>query len=320
MVDDKGHILTNFHVVGAALKPGATELAEGASVEVVFSKQQTGIPARVVGATALYDLALLELTGEPPEQVRKVAPIEFADSDAIKVGQKTIAIGNPFGFASTITTGIVSGVGRSLPGVGQVEIPLVQTDAAINPGNSGGPLLDSHGRLIGVNAAIIPGGGGLGGMRGFLGLGFAVPSNLAKQSLPSLLKGGISDITTRARIGVAIVDVKDYPPEVRKSLDLPDHGVAIVSVQPGSPAARAGLRGARFQVQADGRTYPGGMDIITGIDGKRVDSSSELQQTVLSHEKGETVKVQVLRDGETREVPMTLEVIPTEPQSSPEDR
>ncbi len=315
VADDQGHILTNYHVIAAALRRGTTEFVEGANIEVVFSNEERGFPARVIGATALYDLALLELTGESvPDAMRNAKPIEFADSDQIRVGQKTIAIGNPFGFASTVTTGIVSGVGRSLPGVGQVEIPLVQTDAAINPGNSGGPLLDSRGRLLGVNTAIIPGGGGFGGMRGFLGLGFAVPANLVRQSLPALIKGGISDITTRARIGVAILDLREYPDEVRQSLDLPEEGVAIVSVEPGSPAAEAGLRGARFQVQAEDRTYPGGMDIIVSVDGEKVDSARELQQRVLAHEAGETVTVGVLRDGEVREEKLTLEVIPARNQ------
>jgi S1-C subfamily serine protease len=317
VVDRDGHVLTNYHVVSEALREGTTELVEGASIEVVFSSVDRGFRARVVGVTALYDLALLELDEDGvPDALRRMVPIELGDSDQARVGQKTIAIGNPFGFASTVTTGIVSGIGRSLPGVGQVQIPLVQTDAAINPGNSGGPLLDSRGRLIGVNTAIVP-GLSFGGTAGSLGVGFAVPSNLVSKSLPEMRKGGISDITTRARVGVAVMDLREYPAEVRKSLDLPERGAAIAEVQPGSPAEKAGLRGATFQVTADGRELPAGMDVITAIEGKKIQDANEVQQAVLSRKAGDQLRLQILREGKHREVKLRLEVLVQPKQQEP---
>jgi serine protease Do len=310
VVDGEGHVLTNYHVVAEALRTSSTQLVDGASIEVVFPSEDRGFRARVLGASALYDLALLELQDDAvPDGVKKLRPIEIADSDQTRVGQKVIAIGNPFGFASTVTTGIVSGIGRSLPGVGQVQIPLVQTDAAINPGNSGGPLLDSRGRLIGVNTAIVP-GLSIGGTAGSLGVGFAVPSNLVIKSLPEMRKGGISDITTRARLGVSIMDLREYPAEVREDLKLPERGAAIAEVQAGSPAEKAGLRGARYQVVAEGKQLPAGMDVITAIDGKKIENSNELQQAVLARKAGDELRLQVLREGKAREVKLRLEVIP----------
>ncbi len=318
VVDGEGGVLTNYHVVSEALRANSTQLMDGASIEVVFPSADRGFRARVVGASALYDLALLELAEDSlPEAVRKIRPIELADSDQTRVGQKVIAIGNPFGFASTVTTGIVSGIGRSLPGVGQVQIPLVQTDAAINPGNSGGPLLDSRGRLIGVNTAIVP-GLSLGGTAGSLGVGFAVPSNLVIRSLPEMRKGGISDITTRARLGVSVMDLREYPAEVREDLKLPERGAAIAEVQPGSPAAKAGLRGARYQIVADAKQLPAGMDVIIAIDGKKIENASELQQAVLARKAGDELRLQLLREGRMREVKLRLEVIPQPKQEEEE--
>jgi S1-C subfamily serine protease len=172
VVDADGRIVTNHHVIRNALQEDSVELREGADVTVSFAQSGT-VPVRVVGANALYDLALLEPV-DPDDVPAGLEPIPLGEGPPL-VGQKVIAIGNPFGFESTVTTGIVSAVGRTLPGVGEVNVALVQTDAAINPGNSGGPLLDSAGRLIGVNTAIIPSVSATG-QRGSLGIGFAVPS------------------------------------------------------------------------------------------------------------------------------------------------
>jgi S1-C subfamily serine protease len=307
VVDDARHILTNYHVVRAALQPGSTQLRTGANVTVRFSMVENGVEARVLGANALYDLALLEIdAGALPQGAREIEPIELGSSSEIVVGQKAIAIGNPFGFASTVTIGIVSGIGRSLPGVGEMDIPLVQTDAAINPGSSGGPLLDSSGRLIGVNTAIIP--GGWDASAGFVGLAFAVPADLVRETLPSLLEGDLTDVTTRARLGIAAVGLDTYPDAVRESLGLPDQGVAVAAVEPSSPAAEAGLRGAQFEVTAGGISLPGGMDVIVAIDGKDVRSPSILQQAVFAHEEGDEVTLVVICDGERREVGLKLQV------------
>jgi serine protease Do len=307
IVDEAGHILTNYHVVLPALERGSTRLAEGARVQVRFAMFEKPIPARVIGANALYDLALLELEAESvPQAVRELAPLELGRSAGLIVGQKTIAIGNPFGFASTVTTGIVSGIGRSLPGLGQVDIPLVQTDAAINPGSSGGPLLDSSGRVIGINSAIVP--GLLAESAGFVGLGFAVPVDLVRETLPALVAGELTDVTTRARLGIAGMGVDAYPEAVRESMDLPETGVAVAAVEPNSPAADAGLRGAQFEVMAEGISLPGGMDVIVAIDGEDIVSPNALQQVVFEHEEGDVITLVVFRDGERREVELKLRV------------
>jgi serine protease Do len=311
VIDEALRMITNHHVIQQALQPGSVEPLAGASITVTFPASPEEFPVRVVGSNALYDLALLELLDPDalPEAVREVEPIPIINSDEVRVGQITIAIGNPFGFASTVTTGIVSGLGRSLPGVGQVDIPLIQTDAAINPGNSGGPLLNSRGQLIGVNTAIIP-NVGIGGQRGFLGIGFAVPSNLLQENLPLLTEGGLIDIRNRARLGVAAVSVDFYPEAVRRNLNLPERGVAVVEVQPGSPAEEAGLQGAQLEVNVDGQTYPVGSDIILTVDGATVTTAQELQTIVFARAEGDTVELRIWRDGEEETLQVTLAVPP----------
>lgn len=317
VVDEAGRIATNYHVVEPALQPGSTTLREGASIRVVFTGNESQeLPVRVVGANALYDLALLELE-DPGALPAEALPIPLADSDQVRVGQKTVAIGNPFGFQSTVTTGIVSGVGRSLPGIGQTDIPLIQTDAAINPGNSGGPLLNSRGELIGINTAIIP-TVSASGQRGFLGIGFAVPSNLLRDNLAELEQGVFRDIVTdlaaRPRLGVSLpLAVGDYPESVRASLRLPEQGVVIGQVEPSGPADKAGLIGPQFAITAEGRSWPVGGDIITAIDGTPVNSLEEVRAIVFNHQVGDRLTLTVWRDGRERQVVVTLEIVPLPP-------
>jgi len=308
VIGDGGQIITNYHVIRGALEEGSVKLLPEATMTVKFPDREEEIPVRVVGASALYDLALLEPRdpGLVPDEAR---PIPIGDSDEIEVGQKAVAIGNPFGLQSTVTEGIVSALGRSLPGVGQVQIPMVQTDTAINPGNSGGPLLNSRGEVIAVNTAILPGMGG-GGMRGFLGVGFAVPSNLLRESLGELKAGGLTDITSRARLGVSVFPIDAYPDNIRRTLGLPEDGVMIAAVQQGSPAAQAGLQGARFSVSANGRPLPAGGDVIVAVDGEEVTDAGKLQRAILSREKGARVELTVWREGETRKVRVTLGEVP----------
>ncbi len=317
VIDEQGRIITNYHVVRAALQDGSVNLTEGSEVTVTFPSNDEAYPVRVVGANALYDLALLELQNpdELPESVTSVPPIPFANSDELSIGQKSIAIGNPFGFNSSVTIGIVSGVGRSLPGVGEADIPLIQTDAAINPGNSGGPLLNSRGELIGVNTAIIPGQGGGLGQRGNIGIGFAVPSNLLQSSLAQLESGGVTDLSTRARLGASIASVDVYPDSVRQELNLPEEGVALLEVAPGSAAERAGLQGGQFEVTVDGQPIPAGGDVILSVDGQEVSSSGELQRLIFAQEEGDTVELRIWRNGEEMTVPVTLSVVPQERQA-----
>lgn len=310
VVDEDGRIITNFHVVAAALEEGSTELRQGANLTVVFpTRQNEELSAQVVGGNALYDLALLELE-DPEDLPDEVNPIPIGNSEQVRVGQKTIAIGNPFGFESSVTTGIVSALGRNLP-LTDAVIPLIQTDAAINPGNSGGPLLSSKGELIGINTAIFPSVSATG-ERGFLGIGFAVPSNLLRDNLEQLAAGGIEDISTRPRLGIGIRDVRDYPEAIRERLNLPDTGVAVIAVEPGSAAEEAGLQGSDFTMQFGGQQIPAPGDIIVAADGEPVNTLGQLQSLIFSKSAGDVVELTVLRNGRETNVEVELSVVPSQ--------
>jgi S1-C subfamily serine protease len=308
VVGDNGQIITNYHVVRRALEDRSITMLEGAEIRVIFPGNDEDVPVRVVGANALYDIALLEL--ETPEDLpADLLPIPISDSDSVRVGQKTIAIGNPFGFESTVTAGIVSGIGRNLPGVGEINVRLLQTDAAINPGNSGGPLLNSRGELIGINTAIIP-QVGAGGQRGNLGIGFAVPSNILDANLAEMQAGVFSDIDSRPRLGVIIRDVNTYPDSVRDNLNLPESGVVVMDVQAGSAAEQAGIQGAEFEVTVEGQTIPAGGDVILAVNGEAVRNASDIQDVVFSSSRGDVLELTVWRDGEEQMIPVTLDVVP----------
>ncbi len=310
VIDQEGHIVTNYHVIESAIGEDSVELVEGASLSVVFpNTNDEEVEVRVVGANPSFDLALLALN-DPSELPADVLPIVIADSNDVLVGQKVIAIGNPFGFASTVTTGIVSGLDRDeIPTIGNFAASMIQTDAAINPGNSGGPLLNSRGELIGINTAIIPGGGA--GTRGNLGVGFAVPSNHLNNNLNSLLAGGINDVfSTRPRIGIGILDVRAYPDEVRERLGYPERGVVIRNIEEDGPAAKAGLVGGTFDVMINGQQVPAGGDVIVAIDGIDVFDTFQLQDLVFAHDPGDEVIVTVLREGERVDVTVQLEIVP----------
>lgn len=308
VVDASGAIVTNYHVVDVALEDASVVERDGADLSVSFP-DGSDVPVEVVGANALYDLALLvpEDASDLPEDLR---PIPLAE-DAPRVGQKVIAIGNPFGFESTVTTGIVSALGRTLQGVGEIASPLVQTDAAINPGNSGGPLLNARGELVGVNTAIIPNVGATG-QRGSLGIGFAVPAATLAGALEELRDGGYVSVRTRARLGVTVRDVATYPDAIRERLDLPDRGVAIVEVAPGGAADRAGLRGSSFGIEVDGATFPVPEDVVVAIDGRPVEAAEDLQRAVFALREGDVVTLRVASGGDVREVDVTLAVVPEE--------
>ena len=315
VIDEAGRIITNYHVVRSALQEGSVELTPGSEITVSFSNSNESFPVRVVGANDFYDLALLELQN-PEGTPEVVQPIPIADSDALQIGQKAIAIGNPFGFEFSVTTGVVSGVSRSLPGFGDVDVPLVQTDAAINPGNSGGPLLNSAGEVIGVNTAIIPGTGGGFGTAGNIGLGFAVPSNILRDTLPQLEQGGLTTLQSRARLGIQIVSVTDLPDELKSNLNLPEEGVLVQQVEAGSPAEEAGIRGSQFEVMFQDTPIPVGGDVITAVNGQPVTTTGELQRAILSRGEGETVEITYVRDGEERTTEVTLAVVPQQPQEA----
>lgn len=306
VVDTSGLIVTNYHVVSSALESRSVTMRDGAEITVAFPGGEV-VPASVLGATSLYDLAILEL--DDPNDLPEGTPVIPLAEYEPRVGQKAIAIGNPFGFESTVTTGIVSAVGRTLQGVGEVSVPLVQTDAAINPGNSGGPLLDARGALIGVNTAII-GNRGLTGQAGSLGIGFAVPSATLAATLDDLRAGGFVSVETRARLGVSVRDVASYPEAIRARLNLPDEGVAVIAVEEGGGADAAGIRGSSFGVEVGGQVIPVPDEVIIAVDGVAVATVQDLQGAVFAGREGDVVTLTLLRDGEERTVSVTLTVVP----------
>ena len=273
--DGAGHVVTNFHVIQGASE-ATVQLADGRKFR-----------ASLVGASPSHDLALLKIG----VALRRPAPVPIGTSEDLKVGQKVFAIGNPFGLDWTLTTGIISALDRSLPserGGPSIE-HLIQTDAAINPGNSGGPLLDSSGRLIGINTAIFSPSGASAG------IGFAVPVATVMRVVPQLIKSGRY---VRPALGVEA----DEHVNERLQAITGREGVYVLSVRPGSPAARAGLVGI---TATPGGIVPG--DRITAIDGEDVDSLGALLAKLDDRKVGNVVKLTVSRGEAAREVPVELE-------------
>jgi len=288
LIDAEGHIVTNNHVV-----------EEADAIWVTFSDGSIR-SAEVLGTDPYSDLAVLRVDGLPPGAV----PLELGDSDAVDVGQEVVAIGNPFGLAGTMTTGIISALGRSLPSSvatsgGVFSIPeVIQTDAAINPGNSGGPLLDLEGRVIGVNTAIRTLWGGN------IGIGFAIPANTVKRIVPHLIEEGTFHypylgITAETQFTLAQLAVQ---------LDLPvDRGVLVASVVPGGPADQAGVRGGREEAEVWGQRVTVGGDIIVAIDGHPVEDFSALVSYLIRETMvGQTVTLTIIRDSEQVQIPVVL--------------
>ncbi len=269
--DRQGHIVTNFHVI------------QDASSLVVTLADQSDWKATVVGVEPDKDLAVLRI-GAPEA---KLPPILVGTSRDLKVGQKVFAIGNPFGLDETLTTGIVSALGRTIESVTGRKIQgVVQTDAAINPGNSGGPLLDSAGRLIGVNTQIASPSGASAG------IGFAVPADTVNEVVPQLIAHGR---VIRPRLGIT-------PAQEGVVRRLGLTGVLVLEVQEGTGAAKAGLRGTRRE--RDGSIALG--DVVVGVAGKRVASYDDLVSALEKQKIGDTVPVRVLRDGREITVDVTL--------------
>jgi 2-alkenal reductase len=263
--DRAGHIVTNNHVIEGADRVG-----------VVFG-QGNAIPARVVGRAPWADLAVLELSVLPPD----LRPIAIGSSENLVVGQSVLAIGNPFGLQRTLTQGIISALDRRLPTLGGREIAgVIQTDAAINPGNSGGPLVDSAGRLIGVNTAIIAPSGT------FAGVGFAVPVDTVNRIVPQLIANG--------RAALPGIGIQALPEELTARFGLT--GVVVQGVVPGSSAAAAGLRG----IEGAGRIG----DVIVGVDGREVENLADLATGLEKAGIGNAVQLSVRRGGRT----ITLDV------------
>ncbi len=287
--DTDGHIVTNNHVVADADK-----------VEVTFYDGTT-VEAHVIGSDPDSDLAVVEVN-IAPESLR---PVEWGDSDLLRVGQRAVAIGNPFGLEGTLTSGIISALGRSLPTEqGAFRIPeIIQTDAAINPGNSGGPLLNSLGQVIGINTAIVPNRSAFG-ERSFLGVGFAVPANLVKRVIPSLIEFGEYRHPWIGFSGNSVT------PEIAAEMNLPEAtGALVAEVISGSPADKAGLRGGTREVIGI-NTLLGG-DVIIGIDGEPVREFDDLLSFLSRKgEVGKAVMLTIIRDGKQQTLQLTLDTRP----------
>jgi 2-alkenal reductase len=292
VIDKQGHLVTNHHVVA-----DATEL------DVTFSDGRVAT-AQVVGSDAYSDLAVIKV--DVPDNW--LAPVEQGDSDAVKVGQHVVAIGNPFGLQGSMTLGIVSALGRTLAAdqqnpeaPGSFQNPqIIQTDAAINPGNSGGPLLDLYGRVIGVNAAIRTGNG----LPANSGVGFAIPVNAVKRVVPQLIETGS---VSYPYLGVT-VDDRFSTAELAAALKLPvDHGVLVSTVTPNGPADQAGLRGGDKQTRIRGIAVQTGGDIIIAIDGNSLrDFDAMITYLVNNTKVGQVVTLTILRDGKEQQVQVKL--------------
>ena len=284
--DEQGHIVTNHHVVEDVI--GVT-----GEVTVIFPDTTQAI-ARVVGSDPYSDLAVLKLEGEEWD----LQPVILGNSEEVRVGQMAVAIGAPFGQEFTLTSGIISGVGRIIRGQGQFTVPkVIQTDAAINPGNSGGPLLDHHGRVIGINTQILSRTGD------FSGVGMAVPVNLAARIVPHLIEEG------EFRYPWLGVSISTVTASYARELELPEsaRGALVNAVVEDSPADRAGLRGSDTVVSVNGVDYPAGGDIVIAIDSLEVKSNSDLiAHLTYDYNPGDSAVFTLLRDGEREEIEVIL--------------
>jgi S1-C subfamily serine protease len=271
--DNAGHVVTNFHVIRTATAADVT----------LFNHEQ--FSATLVGVAPQFDLAVLKINAP----AKQLSPIPFiGSSNDLQVGQKVFAIGNPFGLEQTLTTGIISAVGRTIQGVeGNPIEDVIQTDAAINPGNSGGPLLDSRGRLIGVNTAIYSPSGANAGV------GFAIPVDVVNRVVPQLIKNG-----RVLRPDMGVLFDRQNSPRIARLMGV--NGILVGRVLPNSPAAAAGMRSA----VATGNGYDG--DIVVGIDGRPTRDVDEFYRTLDRYKASDTVTVRLVRQGQEMDVQVTL--------------
>jgi 2-alkenal reductase len=266
--DAYGHVVTNYHVIKGAQRI-QVRLDSGEAIDATY-----------VGGSEDYDLAVVRLRSMPSD----VQPIPVGSSNDLRVGQAVFAIGNPFGLSRTLTTGVISALDRRLPTqTGREVVGVIQTDAAINPGNSGGPLIDSAGRLIGVNTAIISGSGSSAG------IGFAVPADVVNQVVPVLITKGK---VPRPGIGIVILD-----DETTAGLGVV--GVVIDRVMPGSSSEQAGLQGIDYNNRILG-------DIILSVDGQQVTNIGEFVRRLQKYQIGQTVSLTVKRGDQVRDVEVTI--------------
>jgi S1-C subfamily serine protease len=281
VIDKQGHVITNNHVV------------ENADRIVVTLSDETAVEATLVGTDPANDVAVLQI--DVPAD--RLYPVELGTSAELRVGQTAIAIGNPFGLERTLTTGVISSLGRPLETEGgRTVYDVIQTDAAINPGNSGGPLLDSGGRVIGVNTAIVSPSGGS------VGVGFAIPVDTVRRVSSSIIDKGYYPHPWLGITGISVV------PELADLLDLPvERGVLIVEVTRGQAAASAGLRGGQRQVRVGNYVVPVGGDIVTAIDGEKIREMGDLVKYLETKtEVGQLVDLTILRNGNEQSIQVNL--------------
>ena len=288
--DQDGHILTNYHVI-----------SDPNSVEVTFVDGDS-YSAKVIGQDPYSDIAVLQITDDGFQ--KQIPPLKAANSSALQVGEQVIAIGNPFGLSGTLTSGVISQMGRVLPNdiTGYSISNIIQTDAAINPGNSGGPLLNTKGEMVGVNTAIFSNTGV------YSGVGFAIPSNMVQKVVSSLLKNGSYEHPYMGITGITV------SPEISNATHLNDtKGILVVDITADSPADKAGIRGGDVLTTVDGQDIRLGGDIIVAIDDQSVRAMEDLL-SYLEEKKavGDNIELSVIRDGKTQHIDMILTARPTQ--------
>lgn len=280
LIDQAGHVLTNYHVIANSLQ-----------AELVLAGGET-FRAILVGTAPAFDIALLKI--DASEQVlTKLSPLPLGESAKVEVGQKVLAIGDPLGFHNTLTTGVVSGLARDLPGapVGLGEA-FLQTDAAINPGNSGGPLLDSAGRVVGINAVIASQG---------QNIGFAIPIDFVKTILPELMSMGH---VYKPDLGFSAMPLT---PGLASLLGLPAQaGLLVSEVVEGGPAHQAGLRGGSRMIPMNSAVYVVGGDLIVALNGKGIRAPQDLTALLLGSRPADRITMEVVHDGERRTITLRL--------------
>lgn len=289
MVDGQGRILTNYHVV------------EGASQTTVTLYDKKAYDARLVGSDPSNDLAILQIDAPASE----LKPLPLGDSSSLKVGQPVVAIGNPLGYNSTETEGIISALGRDIQAPNGFTISgAIQTDAPLTNGNSGGPLIDANGRVIGINSQVATNPSGTAQANG---IGFAVPINIAKDAIQQLDQTGK---ITRPYLGISGYGIT---PDMTGLFPVKE-GVAVADVAPGGPADQAGLRGGDRAASVGGERIVAGGDVITAVDGRPVRDMGDLQRMISNDRVGQQVTLKVVRDSNTMSVQVTLG---NRPQSAP---